>query len=306
MKKPFKNVIPKITHCKTHGVLKSQNSNGTWFCRPCNTVAMKKRRASPSYKAKPVDPLYWTWRNIKDRTKNSHDPRNKDYSGRDIQICERWSKSFENFKNDMGQRPSPNYSVERRDNNGDYCPENCYWATPEEQARNKRNNRYVECNGKEMIVADAAIELGMTYNEAYRFFKVRKNITESDEVECRGKVITLRELSDMTGIFLEILLFRAKTGRRVEYLTSSLREYKTHLYKGNYYTVTELAKIWNKSPSFIGVLIEVKGLSPEEAMLVEMPKFKNGELWRGGGVSTERMINELEIVDNTRLSIKTN
>jgi hypothetical protein len=77
---------------------------------------------------------------MKQRCFNPRSKPFKNYGGRGITVCERWTgrDGFINFLNDMGKRPSLEYSIERINNNGNYEPSNCKWATQKEQLSNKR------------------------------------------------------------------------------------------------------------------------------------------------------------------------
>lgn len=91
---------------------------------------------------------------IKPKAKNYHD-----YGGRGIKVCERWLL-FDNFYADMGDPPM-GLSLNRIDNDGDYCPDNCRWSTAAEQNRNRRGNHWVEHNGKRMVLSDWSVESGV-------------------------------------------------------------------------------------------------------------------------------------------------
>lgn len=86
------------------------------------------------------------------------------YGQRGIKICERWlgHNGFENFFSDMGPRPSKDYSIERLNNNGDYSPDNCVWATRREQSANRRNTIRMTILGKSMCQAEFARMLGVS------------------------------------------------------------------------------------------------------------------------------------------------
>lgn len=104
-------------------------------------------------------PEYATWVGMLQRCTNPKNPRYYRYGGRGIKVCDEWWNSFENFYEDMGAKPGPNYSIERKDNNGDYCKENCVWATKLEQANNMSTNNLITYQGKTQTIAQWAREL---------------------------------------------------------------------------------------------------------------------------------------------------
>ena len=83
------------------------------------------------------------------------------YGGRGISVCERW-RTFDNFIADMGRKPGPHYSIDRIDNDGNYEPANCRWATEREQKRNTRRTVMMSVGGRTMCMKDWCRELGLT------------------------------------------------------------------------------------------------------------------------------------------------
>jgi hypothetical protein len=101
-------------------------------------------------------PEYYIWKAMNQRCTNSNTKNYSDYGGRGITVCERWLDSFEAFYEDMGPRPSPDHSIERRENDGNYEKSNCYWATRTEQNNNKRNNTLYSYKGQEYSIKQLA------------------------------------------------------------------------------------------------------------------------------------------------------
>jgi hypothetical protein len=106
-------------------------------CRQCNHAQVREFRARTGHHSE-----YETWRSMRKRCTNPNAMGYKYYGGRGITFCERWN-SFENFLADMGPKPSQSraWSLDRIDNDGNYEPGNCRWATPHQQANNKSPRR---------------------------------------------------------------------------------------------------------------------------------------------------------------------
>lgn len=94
-----------------------------------------------------VTKIYSVWSAMKQRCTNPRNKNYKDYGGRGIKVCERWLK-FDNFNKDMGKDWKYRLTLERKKNWKGYYPGNCYWATWNQQQRNKRNNHLIHCFGK--------------------------------------------------------------------------------------------------------------------------------------------------------------
>ena len=105
------------------------------------------------------DSIYRIWKGMKNRCNNHGNDNYIRYGARGIRVCTRWL-SFKNFYEDMGDKPK-GMSLDRIDNNGDYCKKNCRWATRKQQQRNMRSNHFIAYRGREQCISAWAEELGV-------------------------------------------------------------------------------------------------------------------------------------------------
>ena len=148
-------------------------------------------------------PEYNVWRTMKARCNNPNNRKYHRYGGRGIKVCSRWEESFENFISDMGERPSPKHSIDRKDNDKGYNPENCEWAVNKIQARNKGMS---SCNttgvtgvtlersnkGKTLSYRACWLNLqGIKKSKAFSINKYGEELAFFAACECREQMIEL-------------------------------------------------------------------------------------------------------------------
>lgn len=156
------------------------------------------------------NPMYRIWQNMKNRCERANLPAFARYGARGITVDPRW-QDFDTFCADMGPRPEGG-TLERADNDGPYSPENCTWATAEEQANNRRANHLVTIGGKTLTVAEAARAHGMSYQAL--LYRLQSGMTASEAVTKpmrykwkpgalithAGRTMTLGEWSAESGV----------------------------------------------------------------------------------------------------------
>lgn len=130
---------------------------------------------------------YSVFRGMWDRCVNKKNDSYKDYGGRGIKVCERW-REFKNFFEDMGKRPTDRHTLDRfPDNNGNYEPGNCRWATPDEQRRNMRSSVYVNYDGNKVLLLDLVEKLKLNRGVVYGRLKNGWKLEDALTVAVRPK-----------------------------------------------------------------------------------------------------------------------
>ena len=156
----------------------SNVDSGSRYCDNCNKyhVASKKEKFIIKDRR-----LYLIWKGMNARCKSK---KFKDYGGRGITVCDRWKdtseEGFNNFYKDVGMYPSMEHSIDRIDVNGNYCPTNCKWSTPKQQANNVRSNHVVEWCGVKYTITELSESLGVKPNTF--LYRLRRGWTLEEAV----------------------------------------------------------------------------------------------------------------------------
>jgi len=130
--------------------------------RGCGCTVSKMATQRLTKHGKSSSPVYKGWAAMKDRCFNPRNTHYAEYGGRGITVCDRWRYSFTNFLKDMGER-KPGMTIERIDNDGNYEPGNCKWATRREQQRNRRACNYLNFNGETLCISEWADRTGLRH-----------------------------------------------------------------------------------------------------------------------------------------------
>lgn len=171
---------------------------------------------------------YKIWAAMKGRCQNPNDKDYPGYGGRGITVCERW-QSFENFYEDMGEKPIDR-SIDRIENNLGYCKDNCRWATPTEQNNNSTNVHWIEFNGVKDTVVGWSRRLGcpsrVLNTRLSKEWPIQdvlsppfdRNRTKRNtkRIECLGESLTIPEWSKKTNVPRNVISYRLSAGWPVE------------------------------------------------------------------------------------------
>ena len=133
-------------------------------------------------------PDYWLFHSMKKRCLNGNSRMYRYYGGRGIRVCERWQSppysGFANFLEDMGPRPDPSFTLDRINNDGDYEPSNCRWATRETQYENRSTTLWFKANGLRLTATQWAKKLGLAGGQTVSN-RIRKGVSPEIALSAR-------------------------------------------------------------------------------------------------------------------------
>jgi hypothetical protein len=167
----------KTTYCKTicdcgntHIAQKGHLKSGNIKSCGCLVVDTNRKLLNRLKHNMAHTKQYSVWEHIKQRCGNKKCRNYKNYGGRGITYDPKW-ETFEGFWEDMKEGYREDLTIDRIDNNGNYCKENCRWATKKQQQNNKRNNHYLEYNGEKRTISQWERKQGFNRNTIYSRLK---------------------------------------------------------------------------------------------------------------------------------------
>jgi hypothetical protein len=273
----FKNltglVFGKLTVIKYNGKA-GKNKNSMWLCK-CECGNEKSIRTSHLTSNlviscgcygktrgikhnKHKTPEYRAWIGMKQRCYNQKFSKYHLYGGKGITVCDRWLESFENFYEDMGDRPKDKTSLDRINSDLGYSKENCRWATDIEQSNNTNRNVFITFNGKTQTITQWAHELNISANtlsgRLSKGWTVERSLTtpiqKRPTIIYDGIELTYKEWANKLGFDEWTIPTRLKLGWTIERaLTTPLLEIKKYKYNNEEFTLKE----WSEK---IGISIE--------------------------------------------------
>ena len=152
--------------CDCGNMVKIQVSNGQTMCKECSDKsrsAAKIVHGEAPHPGRSATRLYRIWLAMRSRCNNPNMEQYRNYGGRGIRVCKDWDDYivFKNWAIENGYNDQ--LSIDRVDVDGNYCPENCRWATPAEQSRNTRANRMITFRGETKTITDWSLITGIPY-----------------------------------------------------------------------------------------------------------------------------------------------
>lgn len=153
---------------------KDLRNGHTKSCGCLRVDSNRARKGVPVTHGRRNSSEYGAWRAMKKRCLNPNHAAYGNYGGRGILIAPEWINSFEAFYRDVGPRPGPAYSLDRRDNDGNYTKENCRWATRLEQQNNRRSNIVVVHGGEDLTLTELGRKFGASYPTSPHYYITRR------------------------------------------------------------------------------------------------------------------------------------
>lgn len=162
--------------------------------KSCGCIKIEKLRQNKKHGLR-KHPLYKIWYAMKDRCHNKNCIAYKNYGGRGIKVCDEWKNDFKKFydwANENGYKR--NLSIDRINNNGNYEPNNCRWATSEEQGNNKRNNIFIKDENEKICIRKYCRKYNINYGYFWKFLRSGHSLQDTikkfrGDYECKSNIM---------------------------------------------------------------------------------------------------------------------